>query len=945
MGNNLKRIEKIVKKIESYDEEYSKLSNEELKNKTNIFKERLQKGESLDSILPEAFATCREAAWRTLHMKHFHVQLIGGVILHKGMIAELKTGEGKTLVATTAVYLNALTGKGVHVVTVNDYLAKRDMEQMRKIYNFLGLSVGCILQNMSPTDKKAAYAADITYGTNNEFGFDYLRDNMAKTKDRVNQRELNYAIIDEVDSILIDEARTPLIISGEGTENMALFTEVDKFVKTLERGPDIEEKTKFETLSNELEGIEAEEIGDFIVDEKNHTVILTKHGVKKAEDWFKIDNLSDSENLTLSGYITQSLRANSLMKRDKDYLVKDDKICIIDDFTGRLMENRRYSDGLHQAIEAKEGVTINKESKTQATITLQNYFRMYTKISGMTGTAKTEETEFKDIYKLKTIVVPTNRPILRIDENDKIFVTMNAKYDAIIEKVKEIHKTGQPILIGTESVDKSEKLSKLLKRAGIEHNVLNAKQHAAEAMIIAQAGRLNSVTIATNMAGRGTDILLGGNPEFVTKQEMFEEGYDSDVIEIACGFMPINLPELIEARKVYQEKLAKNKLKTDAEKEEVIQTGGLYIIGTDRHESRRIDNQLRGRSGRQGDPGHSCFYLSLEDDLIRLFGGDQLKSVMALTEKTPDIYMDNKMFTKLVESSQKKIELMHYDSRKATLEYDDVNNIQRNEIYSLRRGILYSDNNSEILFKIIKDAAILIVNRYITTKEVFQSELHSLNIFVNSLCNNSEESILLESSTKKDLYIELEDKLIDIYYEKIDILLKDDEYTKQFNEAMNKDYVSAIISKDIIEKNPLKVRFDRIILLNVIDKYWIDYISAMINLKDYVSVASYGSLKPIQLYKIQALDMFNELLDNIKIDVVKCFLNYKKKEEKPVQQVIINMSEKENLLDKNIERPKSDMPKRPYVARNPMLERRNKQIAEQGEDKTLAKNIIKVSEK
>ena len=929
-GNNLKSIEKIVNKIESYDDEYSKLSDEELKNKTNIFKERIKKGESLDSILPEAFATCREAAWRTLHMKHFHVQLIGGVVLHKGMIAEMRTGEGKTLVATTAVYLNALTGKGVHVVTVNDYLAKRDMEQMKKIYNFLGLSVGCILQNMNPSDKQAAYQADITYGTNNEFGFDYLRDNMAKSKDRVNQRELNFAIIDEVDSILIDEARTPLIISGQGTDNMELFLAVDAFVKSLERGPDIVEKTKLETLTEEMEGIETEEIGDFLVDEKNHSVILTKHGVKKAEKWFGVDNLSDSENLTLSGYITQSLKANNLMKKDKDYLVKDGKIAIIDDFTGRLMENRRYSDGLHQAIEAKEGVKINKESKTQATITLQNYFRMYNKISGMTGTAKTEETEFKDIYKLPVIPIPTNRPVQRIDENDKIFMTVSAKYDAIIEKVKEINATGQPVLIGTESVDKSEKLSNALKKAGVSHNVLNAKQHAAEAAIIAQAGRLNAVTIATNMAGRGTDILLGGNPEFLTKKEMFEEGYDADVIEIACGFTSIKLEELIEARKVYQEKLAKNKLVTDVEKEKVIAAGGLYIIGTDRHESRRIDNQLRGRAGRQGDPGHSCFYLSLEDDLIRLFGGEQLKSVIKMTEDEPDVCIDNKILSKLVESSQKKIEIQHYDSRKATLEYDDVNNIQRNEIYSLRRNILYSNENTELVTKILKDTADIIISKYAGNKKnISPEELEEITIFINSMYEDEEE-LLFVSLKRKDLVNEIAEKFISLYHDK-ELLIK-----KELNESVEK--------------------LNKAALLNIIDKYWISYISAMINLKDYASVAGYGSLKPIQLYKMQAIEMFNDLLDNIKIDVTKCIINFKISKPEP-ERIEINMDEmekpagtvessnkKHEILKENIERPKSTAVNKPYITRNPALERRNAMIQKERNGATEMSNIIKIKD-
>lgn len=872
----LYKIKRIVKKIESYEWEYSQMTDTDLQNKTTEFKERISKGESLDSILPEAFATCREAAWRTLHMKHFHVQLIGGVALHKGMIAEMKTGEGKTLVATTAVYLNALTGKGVHVVTVNDYLAKRDMEQMQKVYNFLGLTVGCILQDMDVSEKKAAYNADITYGTNNEFGFDYLRDNMAMSKDKVNQRELNFAIIDEVDSILIDEARTPLIISSQGETDMEMFESVDRFVKSLTQGEPPEEKTKLANMVDDINETEAEENGDFYADKKQHSVMLTQNGVIKAEQFFHINNLSDPSHITLSGYIQQSLKANYLMEKDKDYLVKDGKIAIVDDFTGRLMENRRYSDGLHQAIEAKEGVEINRESRTQATITLQNYFRMYNKIAGMTGTAKTEEHEFKNIYKLRVLEIPTNKPVLRKDLPDRIFMSMDEKYSSVANKTEELNKRGQPVLIGTESVEKSERLSKILNEKGIKHTVLNAKYHEQEAMIISQAGRLYSVTIATNMAGRGTDILLGGNPVYVARQEMKEMGYNDDIIETACGYSHIDLPELVEARNVYHGLLSKKEKEVKAEKEKVIALGGLYIIGTDKHESRRIDNQLRGRAGRQGDPGVSCFYISLEDDIPRLFGGEKVKNAL---QKSGIMDINRKALSRMVESSQKKIENQNFEARKATLEYDDVNNIQRKELYRLRREILFASTLDDIIDKTVMDAAHILSLK-------FHGNDEGLEVFLENY-SNSDQPKRFEGKAKENMLYS---------FFKEECRKKEEELEK----------LSHGTAPNILRK----------IMLSVVDKAWVDYITTSITLKDYSTSAAYGSFKPIELYKMQALSMFDELVDNITLDIVRCIINVETTPGQPSKEEI--KMECENEIFKNgIPRP------RPHIPSNPALDRRN----------------------
>jgi len=656
----IKRLWPIVDKVMGLENDMKKLTDEELRGKTAEFKQRIVNGESLDDILPEAFAVVREASDRVLGMRHFRVQVLGGVVLHQGRIAEMKTGEGKTLVATLPAYLNALTGEGVHIVTVNDYLAKRDREWMGKVYEFLGLSVGLIQHDMDNAQRKLSYAADITYGTNNEYGFDYLRDNMVIYKDQMVQRGLNFAIVDEVDSILIDEARTPLIISGMGTESTDKYYKADRFVKTL--GSD-----------------------DYTIDEKANTVALTDSGVKKAERYFNVENLADMDNMELNHHIIQALKAHTLMKKDRDYIVKDGEVIIVDEFTGRLMFGRRYSDGLHQAIEAKEGVKIQNENRTLATITFQNYFRMYKKLAGMTGTAKTEEQEFREIYGLDVVEIPTNKPMIRVDNPDVIYKTVNAKYRAIVNEIEESYKKGQPVLVGTISIEKSEILSGMLKKKGIPHQVLNAKYHEKEAEIIAQAGRKGTVTIATNMAGRGTDIMLGGNPEFLAKQRMREMGYPDEIINAATGYASLTDPEVVKAREVYKEIYREEKEKCDREHDEVVALGGLHIIGSERHEARRIDNQLRGRSGRQGDPGSSRFYVSLEDDLMRLFGSEKVMSIMDALGVEEDMPLENNILTKQIESAQKRVESRNFDIRKRVLQFDDVMNKQREVIYGERK--------------------------------------------------------------------------------------------------------------------------------------------------------------------------------------------------------------------------------------------------------------------
>ena len=683
----LRAIKPIVDKIEALDGEYSKLTDEQLKAKTPEFKQRIANGESLDDILPEAFAACREAAWRVLGMKPYRVQLIGGIILHQGRIAEMKTGEGKTLVATLPAYLNALAGEGVHIVTVNDYLAKRDSEWMGKVYRFLGLTVGLVIHDIQPKDRKASYAADITYGTNNEFGFDYLRDNMAIYATEMVQRGHAFAIVDEVDSILIDEARTPLIISGQGDKSTQLYTVVDAFVAKL-KGQRV---ASVDTKEEEDPDLDA----DYVVDEKARTVTLTARGIAKAEQQFQVANLADPENTTLSHHINQAIRARGLMRRDIDYVVKDGEVIIVDEFTGRLMYGRRYSEGLHQAIEAKEGVTVARESKTLATITFQNYFRLYGKLSGMTGTAMTEEEEFGTIYSLDIVEIPTNKPVQRVDHPDVVYKTEAGKFRAIVNQIEECHKKGQPVLVGTISIEKSEELSAMLKKRGIRHNVLNAKFHEKEAEIVAQAGKLGAVTVATNMAGRGTDIMLGGNAEYLAKAELRKAGLSDELIAESTGYADTDNEEILNARKMFAEAEAKYKDEIKAEADQVRAAGGLFILGTERHESRRIDNQLRGRAGRQGDPGESRFYLSLEDDIMRLFGSERVMGMMEKLGVDEDTPIDAKILSNAIENAQKQVESRNFQTRKTVLEYDDVMNTQRKVIYEQRRKVLDGENLKE----------------------------------------------------------------------------------------------------------------------------------------------------------------------------------------------------------------------------------------------------------
>lgn len=816
----VKRLEPIADKVLSYEDQMARLTDAELRAKTDEFKNRLKNGETLDDILPEAFAVVREAAWRTLKMKHFRVQVIGGIVLHQGRIAEMKTGEGKTLVATLPAYLNALEGKGVHIVTVNDYLAKRDRDWMGKIYEFLGLSVGVILHDMDPEERKKAYAADITYGTNNEFGFDYLRDNMVIYKEDMVQRGLNYAIVDEVDSILIDEARTPLIISGIGEKSTDMYKLADRFVRTLRKDE------------------------DYVVDEKAKAVSLTEKGIVKAEKFFGIKNLADIENMEISHHINQALKAHAIMKRDIDYVVKDGQVIIVDEFTGRLMFGRRYSEGLHQAIEAKEGVKVERESKTLATITFQNYFRMYKKLAGMTGTAQTEEQEFRAIYGLDVVVIPTNKPMIRIDHPDVIYKTEEAKFKAVVEDIVEHHKKGQPVLVGTISIEKSEKLSAMLKKRGIPHQVLNAKYHEKEAEIIAQAGRKGAVTIATNMAGRGTDILLGGNPEFIAKKKMLEEGYSKEIINEAAGYGPVSSEEVRKARERYFELLEEAKKETEKEHDEVVKLGGLYIIGTERHESRRIDNQLRGRAGRQGDPGESRFYISLEDDLMRLFGSERVKNMMDSLGIDDDQPIEHKILTKQIEQAQKKVEGINFDTRKHVLQYDDVMNKQREIIYVQRRKVLEGENLKESILEMVKSIIERNVEIY-TAGSKYPEEWD-----IKGLLNHLYDMFLEKDSVVIDVDIDRLDKdvLADIIYE---------EAVRQYE-------------KKEAEIGPEQMReIERIVLLRVVDTKWMDHIDEMDQLRQGIGLRAYGQVDPLIEYKKIAFDMFEDLIQSIQEDTVK----------------------------------------------------------------------------
>ncbi len=822
------RVMPIVEKINSLEPTVEKLTDAELRAKTDEFKSRLQKGETLDDILPEAFATVREASKRVLGMRHFDVQLIGGIILHQGRIAEMKTGEGKTLVATLPVYLNALTGKGVHVVTVNDYLAKRDSEWMGKLYKFLGLTVGLVISGMTPKQKKEAYSADITYGTNNEYGFDYLRDNMVIRKEEMVQRELNYAIVDEIDSILIDEARTPLIISGTAAESSDLYSKADDFVKRLKAKTIIEEDTK------DLDQAEDNEKYDYVIDLKAKSATLTEKGTKKAEEYFKLENLNDIENSDIVHYINKALHAHGIMKKDIDYIVKDGEVLIVDEFTGRIMYGRRYSDGLHQAIEAKEHVKIANESKTLATITFQNYFRMYNKLSGMTGTAMTEEAEFREIYNLDVISIPTNKPMIRQDLNDIIYKNEKAKFRAVVEDIRKSHEKGQPVLVGTVSIENSEKLSNILKREGIKHEVLNAKYHEKEAEIIAQAGKYGAVTIATNMAGRGTDIMLGGNSEFLAKQEMRKQGYSDELIEQANAHNETEDEEILKARETFNKYQNKFEEEIKEEKEKVLAAGGLKIIGTERHESRRIDNQLRGRSGRQGDPGESRFYIALDDDLMKIFGGDMITSVYNTLKADENMPIEMGLLSKTVENAQKRVEGQHFSIRKHVLQYDDVMNTQREIIYSQRREVLDG-----------KDL-----------KEKIQKMMHAVI-----------EEIILTHETEEGLDkegVKTEVKAI------LDIELNDvnDNIQELIEELYNKVIENYTAKEKEIGEQTLR-ELERVVMLKVVDQKWMDHIDAMDELKDGIGLRAYGQKDPVALYKLEGFDMFEQMTNDIKIDVVK----------------------------------------------------------------------------
>jgi len=844
-GSPVKKFTPVVDRINALEPQIKALSDAQLRAKTEEFRRRLAGGETLDDLLPEAFAVVREAAWRSIGMRHFDVQLIGGIVLHQGRIAEMKTGEGKTLVATLASYLNALAGHGVHVVTVNDYLAKRDAEWMGKVYRFLGLSVGVILSQMPSDQRRKAYACDITYGTNSEFGFDYLRDNMCVYKEDMVQRELHYAIVDEVDSILIDEARTPLIISGKGDDSGDMYVKADRFVKHLKRGEDVVETSKYEAMMQSAEQAFSNS-GDYTVDPKRRTVSLTASGVEKAEKYFNVERLTDTDNTELNHYIQQALKANALFKKDVDYVVQDGKVLIVDEFTGRIMYGRRYSEGLHQAIEAKEGVPIKNESKTLATITYQNYFRMYKKLAGMTGTAKTEEAEFNGIYNLDVVEIPTNKPNIRVDYDDLVFLSEDAKFKAVIEEIAKVHATGRPVLVGTISVEKSERLSAMLERRGIRHEVLNAKNHQKEAEIIAQAGKIGAVTIATNMAGRGTDILLGGNPDFLARRALRQKGYDDALIEEATGHGETDDEAILAARKEYAEAYAAFKKITDKEHDEVVKLGGLHIIGTERHDARRIDNQLRGRAGRQGDPGSTRFYLSLDDDLLRYFGGENLKALTARIagSKNADEPMEMGLLTRQIESAQKRIEMMHFNARKNVLQFDDVMNKQREVIYSQRRRVLLGEDISESIRSLIEDLVRDAVNTYCPeSTEPEEWDLAAMATYLSRFFFQPGENPWADL-TKEQLKALKRDELAE------DLLRRArDAYAQREQELAS----YGLSMRDA----------EREVLLRVVDTHWIEHIDAMDRLRDGIYLQAYGNRDPAKEYAIAGYDMFEQMIASI----------------------------------------------------------------------------------
>ena len=859
----LKSIYPIVDKITALEDEYKQLTDAELQAKTPEFKERLANGETLDDILPEAFAAVREAADRVLGMRPYPVQLVGGIVLHQGRIAEMKTGEGKTLVATLPAYLNALTGEGVHIVTVNDYLAKRDSEWMGKVHRFMGLTVGLIIHDMKKEERQKAYQADITYGTNNEMGFDYLRDNMALYANEQVQRGHAFAIVDEVDSILIDEARTPLIISGMGEKSTQLYDMAEMFAARLKKFVVVERDDKEEEATD----IDA----DYVVDEKARSVTLTARGVKKAEEFFHLDNLSDPENSTIAHHINQAIKAHGIMKRDVDYVVKDGEVVIVDEFTGRLMFGRRYSEGLHQAIEAKEHLSVQRESKTLATITFQNYFRLYRKLSGMTGTALTEEEEFATIYALDIIEIPTNRPIARIDNEDSVYKTENGKYRAVIQQVKACHAKGQPVLVGTVSIEKNELLGKMLTREGIKHNLLNAKNHEREAEIVAQAGQFGAVTVATNMAGRGTDIMLGGNAEYMAKNDLRKAGLTDELIAEATGYAETDNQEILDARKLFAEKLAQHKAEISGEADKVRAAGGLFIIGTERHDSRRIDNQLRGRAGRQGDPGETRFYISLEDDLMRLFGGDRVTGMMERMNIDEDTPIENKMLSRAIEQAQTTVESRNFQARKSVLEYDDVMNKQREIIYGQRKQVLDGMDVKGIIMGMMESA----IGHQV--RSAFMGQEH------------------LDMVQCKELLRGLEGVYFTKYTVKIDEsqlpTLTEDDFIDMFTKA----------AADFYEKKeqeitpPVMRELERVVLLRVVDEYWMDHIDAMQDLRQGIRLRAYAQTNPVDAYKKESLEMFEEMIDAMKEETVRRLYSVRLRQNEEVKRERVASGMTENV--------------------------------------------------
>ena len=859
----LKSIYPIVDKITALEEDYKKLTDAELQAKTPEFKARLAQGETLDDILPEAFATVREAADRVLGMRPYPVQLVGGIVLHQGRIAEMKTGEGKTLVATLPAYLNALTGEGVHIVTVNDYLAKRDSEWMGKVHRFLGLTVGLIIHDMKKEERQKAYQSDITYGTNNEMGFDYLRDNMALYANEQVQRGHAFAIVDEVDSILIDEARTPLIISGMGEKSTQLYDMAEMFAARLKKFVVVETDDKEEEATD----IDA----DYVVDEKAKSVTLTARGIKKAEEFFHLDNLSDPENSTIAHHINQAIKAHGIMKRDVDYVVKDGEVVIVDEFTGRLMFGRRYSEGLHQAIEAKEHLSVQRESKTLATITFQNYFRLYRKLSGMTGTALTEEEEFATIYALDIIEIPTNRPIARIDNEDSVYKTENGKYRAVIRQVKECHAKGQPVLVGTVSIEKNELLGKMLAREGIKHNLLNAKNHEREAEIVAQAGQYGAVTVATNMAGRGTDIMLGGNAEYMAKNDLRKAGLTDELIAEATGYAETDNEEILNARKLFAEKLAQHKAEIAGEAEKVRAAGGLFIIGTERHDSRRIDNQLRGRAGRQGDPGETRFYISLEDDLMRLFGGERITNMMERLNVEEDMPIENKLLTKSIQQAQTTVESRNFQTRKSVLEYDDVMNKQREIIYGQRKQVLDGMDVKGIIMGMMNGAiANLVHNAFVGTDHLDMAACRELlrsveGVYFTKYTVRIDEA-QLPTMTAED-FIDLFTQAAADFYEK-----KEQEITP-----------------------PIMRELERVVLLRVVDEYWMEHIDAMQDLRQGIRLRAYAQTNPVDAYKKESLEMFEEMIDAMKEETVRRLYSVRLRKDEEVKRERVASGMTENV--------------------------------------------------